>query len=79
MREVAGSSPSVPTMKKALALFLAAAMSCTLLAGCGQDNTAGETTDTGDTTETSDLVYAVEAGSAGEATEHMCRFISHLI
>ena len=54
-------------MKKALALFLAAAMSCTLLAGCGQDNTAGETTDTGDTTETSDLVYAVEAGSAGEA------------
>ena len=50
-------------MKKALALFLAAAMSCTLLAGCGQDNT----TDTGDTAETSDLVYAVEAGSAGEA------------
>ena len=48
-------------MKKALALFLAAAMSCTLLAGCGQDNTTGETTDT------SDLVYAVEAGSAGEA------------
>ena len=54
-------------MKKALALFLAAAMSCTLLAGCGQDNTTGETTDTGDTAETSDLVYAVEAGSAGEA------------
>ena len=48
-------------MKKALALFLAAAMSCTLLAGCGQDNTTGETTDT------SDLVYAVEAGRAGEA------------
>ena len=54
-------------MKKARALFLAAAMSGTRLAGCGQDNTTGETTDTGDTAETSDLVYAVEAGSAGEA------------
>ena len=53
-------------MKKALALFLAAAMSCTLLAGCGQDNTTGETTDT-TAAEGSDLVYAVEAGSAGEA------------
>ena len=54
-------------MKKALALFLANAMSRTLLAGRGQDNTTGETTDTGDTAETSDLVYAVEAGGAGEA------------
>ncbi|MFQ8983792.1 MAG: hypothetical protein ACLR6W_06155 [Evtepia sp.] len=67
-------------MKKALALFLAAAMSCTLLAGCGQDNTTGETTDTGDTAETSDLVYAVEAGSAGEAvaTEKGWEFTSVL-
>ena len=46
-------------MKKALALFLAAAMSCTLLAGCGQEETTPA--------EGSDLVYAVEAGSAGEA------------
>ena len=54
-------------MKKALALFLAAAMSCTLLAGCGQEETT-PAEDTGTTAaEGSDLVYAVEAGSAGEA------------
>src|SRR5699024_3237033 len=55
------------TMKKAFALFLAAAMCCTLLAGCGQEETA-PAEDTGTTAaEGSDLVYAVEAGSAGEA------------
>ncbi len=40
-------------------LFGSCYESCTLPAGCGQDNTTGETTDTGDTAETSDLVYAV--------------------
>lgn len=54
-------------MKKAFALFLAAAMCCTLLAGCGQEETT-PAEDTGTTAaEGSDLVYAVEAGSAGEA------------
>ena len=47
--------------KKYLALFLAAAMGCSLLAGCG----GGDTTT--DPAEEPALVYAVEAGSAGEA------------
>ncbi len=51
--------------KKYLALFLAAAMSCSLLAGCGGGD-ASDTGDAGDAGEES-LVYAVEAGSAGEA------------
>ncbi len=50
--------------KKYLALFLAAAMGCSLLAGCG----GGETTEPAEeATEETALVYAVEAGSAGEA------------
>jgi polar amino acid transport system substrate-binding protein len=68
-------------MKKKLALILAASMTvCTALSGCGSsttttssnDDTATATTTaeteastTADTT--SDIVYAVEAGSAGEA------------
>lgn len=62
-------------MKKALALMLAAALCCTLLAACGgQETTDGSkegTEETTQTTETTDpgaeLTYAVEAGSAGEA------------
>lgn len=61
-------------MKKALALMLAAAMCCTLLAACGsqeanEGSTEGtETTQTTDTTDpAANLTYAVEAGSAGEA------------
>lgn len=61
-------------MKKALALMLAAAMCCTLLAACGGQETTDETsegTETTQSTETTDpaaqLTYAVEAGSAGEA------------
>ena len=57
-------------MKKALALMLAAAMCCTLLAACGGQETS-EGTETTQTTDTTDpaaqLTYAVEAGSAGEA------------
>lgn len=62
-------------MKKALALMLAAALCCTLLAACGGQETTDEskegTEETTQTTETTDpgaeLTYAVEAGSAGEA------------
>lgn len=51
-------------MKKVLAILLAAVMSCTLLAACGQEKPSA---DTGDKTETTDTkTYAVEAGSAGE-------------
>ena len=50
--------------KKYLALFLAAAMGCSLLAGCGGGETPEPTEDGG---EEAALVYAVEAGSAGEA------------
>ena len=50
--------------KKYLALFLAAAMGCSLLAGCGGGETPEPTEDGGEETA---LVYAVEAGSAGEA------------
>lgn len=57
-------------MKKALAVLLAAVMCCTLLSACGQPETTDPTEGTeGTQTETNaaDLVYAVEAGSAGEA------------
>ena len=51
-------------MKKYLALILALAMSCSLLTACG----GGETEPAPEeTTEETALVYAVEAGSAGEA------------
>ena len=53
-------------MKKLLAIFLAAAMCCTLLAACG--GTSTEPADEGAADETTEaLVYAVETGSAGEA------------
>ena len=53
-------------MKKLLAIFLAAAMCCTLLAACG--GTSTESADEGAADETTEaLVYAVETGSAGEA------------
>ncbi|MCF0123372.1 MAG: transporter substrate-binding domain-containing protein [Ruminiclostridium sp.] len=48
--------------KKYLALFLAAALGCSLLAGCGGTSDEAEGGE-----ETTELVYAVEAGSAGEA------------
>lgn len=51
--------------KKYLALFLAAAMSCSLLAGCGGGTT--EPAEEGTEENNEALVYAVEAGSAGEA------------
>jgi polar amino acid transport system substrate-binding protein len=66
-------------MKKKLALILAASMTvCTALSGCGSSSTTTSTSDasTSDASTTeasttadadSDLVYAVEAGSAGEA------------
>lgn len=61
-------------MKKLLALLLAALMCCTLLAACGQDDTADPTEGTegaGDAASTeldlASLTFAVEAGSAGEA------------
>lgn len=60
-------------MKKALALLLAAMMCCTLLAACGQQPAAdsapqGEEQSQGETQDKNEkLVYAVEAGSAGEA------------
>ncbi|MBP3318940.1 MAG: transporter substrate-binding domain-containing protein [Ruminiclostridium sp.] len=50
-------------MKKYLALLLAAAMGCSLLAGCGGDTEPAPE----DNAEETALVYAVEAGSAGEA------------
>ena len=58
-------------MKKNLALFLACAMSVALV-GCGNSNQAAGTEAAAETTaavtdEGSSLVYAVEAGSAGEA------------
>lgn len=58
-------------MKKNLALFLACAMSVALV-GCGNSNQAAGTETVAETTaavtdEGSSLVYAVEAGSAGEA------------
>lgn len=58
-------------MKKNLALFLACAMSVALV-GCGNSNQAAGTGAAAETTaavtdEGSSLVYAVEAGSAGEA------------
>ena len=49
-------------MKKYLALLLAAAMSCSLLTACGGDSAPAD-----DSAEETALVYAVEAGSAGEA------------
>lgn len=57
-------------MKKNLALFLACAMSVALV-GCGNSNQAAGTEAVAETTaavtdEGSSLVYAVEAGSAGE-------------
>lgn len=57
-------------MKKNLALFLACAMSVALV-GCGNSNQAADTEAAAETTaavtdEGSSLVYAVEAGSAGE-------------
>jgi polar amino acid transport system substrate-binding protein len=62
-------------MKKKLALVLAASMAiCTSLSGCGSstttssdDTSAATTADTATADTSSDLVYAVEAGSAGEA------------
>ena len=57
-------------MKKALAVLLAAVMCCTLLSACGQPETTDPTEGTEGTqieTNAADLVYAVEAGSAGEA------------
>lgn len=58
-------------MKKNLALFLACAMSVAVV-GCGNSNQAAGTEAAAETTaavtdEGSSLVYAVEAGSAGEA------------
>lgn len=58
-------------MKKNLALFLACAMSVALV-GCGNSNQAAGTEAAAETTaavtdEGNSLVYAVEAGSAGEA------------
>ena len=53
-------------MKKLLALLLAAMMVLSL-AACGGDTADTATDDTADDTQTEDLVYAVEAGSAGEA------------
>ena len=53
-------------MKKLLALLLAAMMVLSL-AACGGDTADTTTDDTADDTQTEDLVYAVEAGSAGEA------------
>ncbi len=61
-------------MKKVLALLLAAAMCCTLLAACGQEKPS-ESTPASDADQTqmksetnpADLTYAVETGSAGEA------------
>lgn len=52
-------------MKKYLALILALAMSCSLLTACGGGE---ESAPAEDTAEETALVYAVEAGSAGEAT-----------
>ena len=52
-------------MKKYLALILALAMSCSLLTACGGGE---EPAPAEDTAEETALVYAVEAGSAGEAT-----------
>ena len=52
-------------MKKYLALILALAMGCSLLTACGGGE---EPAPAEDTTEETALVYAVEAGSAGEAT-----------
>jgi polar amino acid transport system substrate-binding protein len=63
-------------MKKKIAMVLAATMAmCTVLSGCGGGSTSTQgtsTTDTTttaaqDTTSTDEIVYAVEAGSAGEA------------
>jgi polar amino acid transport system substrate-binding protein len=65
-------------MKKKLALVLAASMAiCTALSGCGSSTTTTSSSDDKDAASTevsttaadttSDLVYAVEAGSAGEA------------
>ena len=51
-------------MKKYLALILALAMSCSLLTACGGGE---EPAPAEDTAEETALVYAVEAGSAGEA------------
>ena len=51
-------------MKKYLALILALAMSCSLLTACGGGE---ESAPAEDTAEETALVYAVEAGSAGEA------------
>ena len=56
-------------MKKVWALLLALAMTASL-AACGSsgDSTGGDTADsTGDEGEETSMVYAVEAGSAGEA------------
>ena len=56
--------------QQGLAVLLAAVMCCTLLSACGQPETTDPTEGTeGTQTETNaaDLVYAVEAGSAGEA------------
>jgi polar amino acid transport system substrate-binding protein len=53
-------------MKKKIATLLVASMTmCTVLAGCGQSSK--ETTTSSSSTLSDDAVYAVEAGSAGEA------------
>jgi polar amino acid transport system substrate-binding protein len=53
-------------MKKKIATLLVASMTmCTVLAGCGQSSS--ETTTSSSSTLSDDAVYAVEAGSAGEA------------
>lgn len=51
-------------MKKLFAIFMAAVMSCSLLAACGNSAPAEPA---GDEAEEAALVYAVETGSAGEA------------
>jgi polar amino acid transport system substrate-binding protein len=54
-------------MKKKIATLLVASMTmCTVLAGCGQSSSK-ETTTSSSSTLSDDAVYAVEAGSAGEA------------
>jgi polar amino acid transport system substrate-binding protein len=55
-------------MKKKIATLLVASMTlCTVLAGCGQSSSETTTTSTSSSEVSDDTVYAVEAGSAGEA------------
>jgi polar amino acid transport system substrate-binding protein len=77
-------------MKKKLALMLVMSMTFgTILTGCGSSNdaaqTAADTSDdaaeeaTDDTASGSDLVYAVEAGSAGEAAANDNGFQTNVV